>query len=68
VIGVPSMRLLKVIGVMFAPEPWQGYGYGGGSNKILADGAQGSHKITWGDMHHPNLSETTVTTTGSSCS
>ncbi|HYQ31304.1 MAG TPA: hypothetical protein VER04_28920, partial [Polyangiaceae bacterium] len=29
VMGVPSMRLLKVIGV-FTPEPWQGYGYGGG--------------------------------------
>lgn len=27
VIGVPSMRLLRVIGV-FAPEPWQGYGVG----------------------------------------
>src|SRR5262245_42670232 len=25
VIGVPSMRILKVIGV-FTPEPWQGYG------------------------------------------
>jgi nitrous-oxide reductase len=57
VIGVPSMRLLKVIGV-FTPEPWQGYGYGGGSDKIIAEGAQENHKITWGDMHHPNLSET----------
>src|SRR5215468_8579805 len=27
VIGVPSMRILKVIAV-FTPEPWQGYGYG----------------------------------------
>jgi nitrous-oxide reductase len=27
VIGVPSMRILKYIGV-FTPEPWQGYGYG----------------------------------------
>ncbi|MDR5710247.1 MAG: cytochrome C, partial [Armatimonadota bacterium] len=27
VFGVPSMRLLRVIGV-FAPEPWQGYGVG----------------------------------------
>ena len=27
VVGVPSMRLLKVIGV-FTPEPWQGYGTG----------------------------------------
>lgn len=57
VMGVPSMRLLKVIGV-FTPEPWQGFGYGGESDKILADGQQGSHKITWADVHHPNLSET----------
>src|SRR5262245_54109339 len=57
VIGVPSMRLLKVIGV-FAPEPWQGYGYGGDSDKIIAQGKQAGHTITWGDMHHPNLSET----------
>jgi len=26
-IGMPSMRLLKVIAV-FTPDPWQGYGYG----------------------------------------
>ena len=57
VIGVPSMRLLKVIGV-FAPEPWQGYGYGGESDKVIQGGAQGTHKITWADVHHPNLSET----------
>ncbi|HKU41364.1 MAG TPA: Sec-dependent nitrous-oxide reductase [Polyangiales bacterium] len=57
VIGVPSMRLLKVIGV-FAPEPWQGYGYGGESNRVLAEGKQGTHSLGWGDMHHPNLSET----------
>jgi len=57
VIGVPSMRLLKVIGV-FTPEPWQGYGYGGESNKVIAGGAQSGHAITWADVHHPNLSET----------
>jgi nitrous-oxide reductase len=57
VIGVPSMRLLKVIGV-FTPEPWQGYGYGGESNDLLASGAQSGHAITWADVHHPNLSET----------
>ena len=56
-IGAPSMRLLKVIGV-FTPEPWQGYGYGGGSDAVLAGGNQGTHKITWADVHHPNLSET----------
>jgi nitrous-oxide reductase len=57
VIGVPSMRLLKVIGV-FTPEPWQGWGYGGETNKVLDQGNQGSHKIRWADVHHPNLSET----------
>ncbi|VAX42179.1 Nitrous-oxide reductase, partial [hydrothermal vent metagenome] len=34
VIGMPSMRILKIIGV-FTPEPWQGYGYGVGQD-ILA--------------------------------
>jgi nitrous-oxide reductase len=57
VIGVPSMRLLKVIGV-FTPEPWQGYGFGGLSDKVLAGGAQSGRAITWADVHHPNLSET----------
>ncbi len=58
VIGVPSMRLLKLIGV-FTPEPWQGYGYGGLSDAVLAGGQQiGNKKLTWADVHHPNLSET----------
>ena len=58
VIGAPSMRLLKLIGV-FTPEPWQGYGYGGESDKVLAGGQQyPQHKLTWADVHHPNLSET----------
>jgi len=57
VIGVPSMRMLKVIGV-FTPESWQGWGFGGESEKVLEGGNQGSHKIRWADMHHPNLSET----------
>ncbi len=57
VIGVPSMRLLKVIAV-FTPEPWQGYGYGGDTDRVLASGAQLGRRITWADVHHPNLSET----------
>jgi nitrous-oxide reductase len=57
VMGVPSMRLLKVIGV-FTPEPWQGYGFGGNSDQLIAAGAQNGHHLTWGDVHHPNLSET----------
>ncbi|MEO8801481.1 MAG: Sec-dependent nitrous-oxide reductase, partial [Polyangiaceae bacterium] len=55
VIGVPSMRLLKQIGV-FTPEPWQGWGYGDGSNDIL-NSTQMGKKLTWADVHHPALSE-----------
>jgi nitrous-oxide reductase len=59
VIGMPSMRILKVIAA-FAPEPWQGYGYGADwGEKILEDGANGNGTpLTWGDTHHPALSET----------
>lgn len=58
VIGIPSMRIIKQIAV-FTPEPWQGFGYGEEhSLQILADGSpEGSH-LTWGDTHHPALSET----------
>ncbi|MFV0480412.1 MAG: Sec-dependent nitrous-oxide reductase [Campylobacteraceae bacterium] len=56
VYGVPSMRILKYIGV-FTPEPWQGYGYDEESKKILDSGAIRGQKITWGDSHHPNFSE-----------
>lgn len=57
VLGVPSMRLLKNIAV-FAPEPWQGYGYGGDGDAVLQGGKQDGRTILWGDVHHPNLSET----------
>jgi len=57
VIGVPSMRILKVIGV-FTPEPWQGYGLGGSSDAVLAQGDLPDQEIRWGDTHHPGLSET----------
>jgi nitrous-oxide reductase len=58
VLGVPSMRILKMIAV-FTPEPWQGYGYGGSSDEVLAQGymPDGS-ELNWGDTHHPGLSET----------
>ncbi|MDX9713828.1 MAG: Sec-dependent nitrous-oxide reductase [Dissulfurispiraceae bacterium] len=55
--GVPSMRLLKVIGV-FTPEPWQGYGYDSESKEILEGGKVNGKQINWGDSHHPNFSET----------
>lgn len=58
VIGVPSMRILKYIGV-FTPEPWQGYGYGDDTNQIFDEQARKyGREITWADMHHPALSET----------
>lgn len=57
-IGLPSMRILKQIGV-FTPEPWQGYGYGAeGTMEVLAEGAVNGKPILWGDTHHPALSET----------
>jgi nitrous-oxide reductase len=57
-IGVPSMRLLKVIGV-FTPEPWQGYGYGAEEHvRLFEEGMIDGKEIYWGDTHHPALSET----------
>ena len=56
VIGIPSMRLLKVIGV-FTPEPWQGWGFSDETRAILESG-NGGKELTWGDTHHPALSET----------
>ena len=57
VIGVPSMRILKVVAV-FTPEPWQGYGLGGSSDKVIEEGYVNGHELKWGDTHHPGLSET----------
>lgn len=57
VYGIPSMRILKYIGV-FTPEPWQGYGFDEESKKVLKGGAIGGKDITWGDTHHPAISET----------
>lgn len=55
-IGVPSMRILRTIGV-FTPESWQGWGFGVG-NDILAAGFPKGKPNLWGDTHHPALSET----------
>ncbi len=57
VYGIPSMRILKYIGV-FTPEPWQGYGFDEESKKVLAGGRIDGKDITWGDTHHPAFSET----------
>ena len=57
VYGIPSMRILKYISV-FTPEPWQGYGFDEESKKVLAMGNMNDQEITWGDVHHPAISET----------
>jgi nitrous-oxide reductase len=57
VIGLPSMRLLKVIAV-FSPEPWQGYGYGDQTDALLRSGDPAEGELNWADTHHPALSET----------
>ncbi len=57
VYGIPSMRILKYIGV-FTPEPWQGYGFEENSKRVLEQGRIDGRDITWGDTHHPALSET----------
>src|SRR5690606_25369495 len=57
-VGLPSMRILKQIAV-FTPDPWQGYGYGdANSMSMLEAGSTGDLPLTWGDTHHPALSET----------
>ena len=59
-VGVPSMRLLKTIPV-FTPESWSGYGQGSDlSEAVLSEGSSDkqARRLTWGDTHHPALSET----------
>ncbi|MBI3403009.1 MAG: Sec-dependent nitrous-oxide reductase [Acidobacteria bacterium] len=50
VYGVPSMRHLSTIPV-YTPYPATGYGFDDDSRKMLGN-------FTWGDVHHPSLSET----------
>src|SRR5574342_1404732 len=50
VYGVPSMRHLSTIPV-FTPYPATGYGFDDETKKMLGE-------FTWGDVHHPSLSET----------
>jgi nitrous-oxide reductase len=57
VYGIPSMRILKYIAV-FTPEPWQGYGFDEESKAVLAGGRIDGKDLTWGDTHHPAISET----------
>jgi nitrous-oxide reductase len=57
VYGIPSMRILKYIAV-FTPEPWQAYGFDEESKAVLDQGRMNGRDITWGDTHHPAISET----------
>jgi nitrous-oxide reductase len=50
VYGVPSMRHLVTIPV-FSPYPATGYGFDDDTKAMLGS-------LTWGDVHHPSLSET----------
>jgi nitrous-oxide reductase len=50
VYGVPSMRHICTIPV-FTPYPATGYGFDKASKEMLGE-------FTWGDAHHPSLSET----------
>jgi nitrous-oxide reductase len=50
VYGVPSMRHLATIPV-YTPYPATGYGFDDESKAMLGS-------LTWGDVHHPSLSET----------
>jgi nitrous-oxide reductase len=57
VYGIPSMRIYKYVGV-FAPEPWQGYGYDDESMLMLKKGSTDNRINSYGDMRYPALSET----------
>jgi nitrous-oxide reductase len=50
VYGIPSMRHISTIPV-YTPYPATGYGFDDES-KVMLNG------LTWGDVHHPSLSET----------
>jgi nitrous-oxide reductase len=50
VYGIPSMRHISTIPV-YAPYPATGYGFDDESKAMLGN-------FTWGDVHHPSLSET----------
>ena len=63
VYGIPSMRILKYVGV-FTPEPWQGYGFDDESKAVLAQGRIQGKDITYGDTHHPAITETEGVTDG----
>jgi nitrous-oxide reductase len=59
-VGIPSLRVLKEIPV-YAPNSWQGWAQGSEEGAaVLKEGtfAPDLPTITWGDLHHPQLSLT----------
>src|SRR5690625_3221835 len=50
VYGVPSMRKIRTVPI-FTPDPATGYGFEKESKEMLGE-------YTWGDFHHPAISET----------
>jgi nitrous-oxide reductase len=50
VYGIPSMRRIRTLNV-FTNDPATGYGYSAESKEMMSN-------LTWGDTHHPALSET----------
>jgi nitrous-oxide reductase len=60
VIGIPSMRILKTIAV-YSPDSWSGYGVGVKETALDEYNRKAQPNrapLTWGDTHHPALSET----------
>lgn len=60
VIGIPSMRILKTIAV-YSPDSWSGYGIGVKETALDEYNRKPQPNrgpVTWGDTHHPALSET----------
>lgn len=50
VYGIPSMRKIRTVPI-FTPDPATGYGYSKETKEMLGG-------FTWGDFHHPAISET----------
>jgi hypothetical protein len=67
VYGMPSMRILKYIGV-FTPEPWQGYGFDENSKAVLARAASTARTSPGATPTTRRSPRPTANTTASSCS
>ena len=67
VVGVPSMRIMKMIAV-FTKDAWQGYGFGTDQGNLVlergTDKGKTPEPLSWGDTHHPASRRPTASTTG----